>query len=31
MRVALFLTCVNDVAFARTGQAVVRLLERLGV
>jgi len=31
MRVALFLTCVNDLVYARTGQAVVRLLERLGV
>ncbi|MFD5097519.1 (Fe-S)-binding protein [Streptomyces albidochromogenes] len=31
MRVALFVTCVNDALFPRTGQAVVRLLERLGV
>ncbi|GAA1522543.1 (Fe-S)-binding protein [Streptomyces albidochromogenes] len=31
MRVALFITCVNDALFPRTGQAVVRLLERLGV
>lgn len=31
MRVALFVTCVNDTLFPRTGQAVVRLLERLGV
>jgi L-lactate dehydrogenase complex protein LldE len=31
MRVALFLTCVNDTLYPRTGQAVVRLLERLGV
>ncbi|MGI5516110.1 (Fe-S)-binding protein [Streptomyces sp. CA-106131] len=31
MRVALFLTCVNDALFPRTGQAVVSLLERLGV
>jgi L-lactate dehydrogenase complex protein LldE len=30
MRVALFITCVNDLLFARTGQAVVRILERLG-
>ncbi|MGW7195345.1 (Fe-S)-binding protein [Streptomyces chryseus] len=31
MRVALFVTCVNDTLCPRTGQAVVRLLERLGV
>ncbi|HEX4791342.1 MAG TPA: (Fe-S)-binding protein [Actinospica sp.] len=31
MRVALFVTCVNDVAFPKTGIATVRLLERLGV
>ncbi|GGX25924.1 (Fe-S)-binding protein [Streptomyces chryseus] len=31
MRVALFVTCVNDTLSPRTGQAVVRLLERLGV
>lgn len=31
MRIALFVTCVNDVAFPRTGIATVRLLERLGV
>ncbi|AWK09180.1 Fe-S oxidoreductase [Streptomyces spongiicola] len=31
MRVALFVTCVNDTLFPRTGRAVVRLLERLGV
>jgi L-lactate dehydrogenase complex protein LldE len=31
MRVALFLTCVNDTAFPDTGRAVVLLLERLGV
>ncbi|MFD7440351.1 (Fe-S)-binding protein [Streptomyces sp. NPDC059909] len=31
MRVALFVTCVNDTLFPRTGQAVVTLLERLGV
>lgn len=30
MRVALFITCVNDTLYPRTGQAVVRLLERLG-
>jgi L-lactate dehydrogenase complex protein LldE len=30
MRVALFVTCVNDTLFPRTGQAVVSLLERLG-
>jgi L-lactate dehydrogenase complex protein LldE len=30
MRVALFLTCVNDTLFPETGKAVVRLLERLG-
>lgn len=30
MRVALFVTCVNDLVFPRTGQAVVRILERLG-
>ena len=30
MRIALFITCVNDLLFARTGQAVVRILERLG-
>ncbi|UOE18627.1 (Fe-S)-binding protein [Thermobifida halotolerans] len=30
MRIALFITCVNDTLFPRTGQAVVRLLERLG-
>ena len=30
MRVALFITCFNDTLFPRTGQAVVRLLERLG-
>ncbi|SEO95808.1 L-lactate dehydrogenase complex protein LldE, partial [Actinacidiphila rubida] len=30
MRVALFVTCVNDLVYPRTGQAVVRLLERLG-
>ncbi|MEE4540383.1 (Fe-S)-binding protein [Streptomyces sp. V4-01] len=31
MRIALFLTCVNDALYPRTGQAVVALLERLGV
>ncbi|MFF0448825.1 (Fe-S)-binding protein [Streptomyces sp. NPDC004609] len=31
MRVALFLTCVNDALFPATGIATVRLLERLGV
>ncbi|MGC0418562.1 (Fe-S)-binding protein [Embleya sp. AB8] len=30
MRVGLFITCVNDTLYPRTGQAVVRLLERLG-
>ncbi|WP_431038753.1 (Fe-S)-binding protein [Streptomyces sp. P6-2-1] len=31
MRVALFLTCVNDTLYPGTGRAVVRLLRRLGV
>lgn len=31
MRVALFLTCVNDTLYPDTGRAVVSLLERLGV
>ncbi|WP_455356788.1 (Fe-S)-binding protein [Streptomyces sp. SYSU K217416] len=31
MRVALFITCVNDALFPGTAIAVVRLLERLGV
>lgn len=31
MRVALFLTCVNDTLYPDTGRAVVRLLNRLGV
>ncbi|MFF3364144.1 (Fe-S)-binding protein [Streptomyces misionensis] len=31
MRVALFLTCVNDTLYPDTGRAVVRLLRRLGV
>ncbi|MDG4828879.1 (Fe-S)-binding protein [Solwaraspora sp. WMMD1047] len=30
MRIALFITCVNDLVFPATGQAVVRILERLG-
>ncbi|HEY6448352.1 MAG TPA: (Fe-S)-binding protein [Acidobacteriaceae bacterium] len=30
MRVSLFITCYNDTLFPATGQAVVRLLERLG-
>src|SRR4051812_50156833 len=30
MRVSLFITCFNDTLFPGTGQAVVRLLERLG-
>jgi L-lactate dehydrogenase complex protein LldE len=31
MRVALFVTCVNDLMFPGTGKAVVTVLERLGV
>ena len=31
MRVALFVTCISDTLYPRTGQAVVTLLERLGV
>ncbi|MGA6152309.1 (Fe-S)-binding protein [Stenotrophomonas sp. NPDC087984] len=31
MRVALFITCVNDTLYPQTGRAVVTLLERLGV
>ncbi|MGH3629243.1 MAG: heterodisulfide reductase-related iron-sulfur binding cluster, partial [Sciscionella sp.] len=31
MRVALFITCVNDALYPHTGKAVVRLLRRLGV
>lgn len=31
MRASLFITCYNDTLFPATGQAVVRLLERLGV
>jgi len=30
LRVSLFITCYNDTLFPATGQAVVRLLERLG-
>ncbi|MFS8479712.1 MAG: (Fe-S)-binding protein [Micromonosporaceae bacterium] len=30
MRIGLFITCVNDLVFPRTGRAVVTLLERLG-
>lgn len=30
MRIALFVTCVNDLVYPTTGQAVVRVLERLG-
>src|SRR5205085_2382091 len=30
VRVALLITCFNDTLFPRTGQAVVRVLERLG-
>ena len=30
MRVALFITCFNDTLFPKTGQAVVRVIERLG-
>ncbi|MDQ0830809.1 heterodisulfide reductase subunit B [Streptomyces achromogenes] len=30
MRIALFITCFNDMMFPRTGQAVTELLERLG-
>lgn len=30
MRIALFITCLNDTLFPATGQATVRLLERLG-
>lgn len=30
LRVSLFITCYNDTLFPNTGQAVVRLLERLG-
>jgi L-lactate dehydrogenase complex protein LldE len=30
LRISLFITCYNDTLFPRTGQAVVRVLERLG-
>ena len=30
MRIALFVTCVNDLMFPGTGKAVVEILERLG-
>ncbi|MGC8465679.1 MAG: (Fe-S)-binding protein [Acidimicrobiales bacterium] len=30
MKIALFITCMNDVSFPQTPQAVVRVLERLG-
>jgi len=30
VRIALFVTCVNDAVYPRTGAAVVRVLERLG-
>ena len=30
VRIGLFVTCVNDLAFPRTGRAVVTILERLG-
>jgi hypothetical protein len=30
MRIALFITCINDSLFPQTGKAVVALLERLG-
>jgi L-lactate dehydrogenase complex protein LldE len=30
MRIALFITCVNDTLYPRTGQATVAVLERLG-
>jgi len=30
VRIALFVTCVNDLVFPDTGKAVVRILERLG-
>jgi L-lactate dehydrogenase complex protein LldE len=30
MRIALFVTCVNDLVYPGTGRAVVRILERLG-
>jgi len=31
MRVGLFITCVNDLMYPRTGRAVVSILERVGV
>lgn len=31
MRIVLFLTCVNDMLYPRTGRALVSLLTRLGV
>ncbi|MEU1425994.1 (Fe-S)-binding protein [Nocardia sp. NPDC005746] len=31
MRIALFVTCINDVLYPGTGQATVKLLRRLGV
>ena len=30
MNITLFITCFNDTLFPQTGQAVVKLLERLG-
>ena len=30
MRIALFITCVNDTLFPEAGRATVRVLERLG-
>src|SRR2546423_9392821 len=30
MRVALFVTCVNDLVYPQTGKAVVTILQRLG-
>ena len=30
MRIALFITCVNDTLFSHTGRATVTVLERLG-
>ena len=30
MRISLFITCYNDLLFAETGAAVVRVLERMG-
>ena len=30
MRIALFVTCLADTLYPETGQAVVRVLERLG-